>query len=101
MTVLSSNLIILSSFSPRWFLMRSSHGRSRIILEEVYNRKEILYTYINFIPRQTDRLIIGHLMPSSIVCTNAVEVESSWERQLDKVEITSLGIGIGTFQKHF
>ena len=40
-------------------------------------------------------------MPSSIVCTNAVEVESSWERQLDKVEITSLGIGIGTFQKHF
>ena len=40
-------------------------------------------------------------MPSSIVCTKAVEVESSWERQLGKVEITSLGIGIGTFQKHF
>ena len=44
-----------------------------------------VYTYINFIPRQTDRLIIGHLLPSSIVCTNAVEVESSGERPEMKI----------------
>ena len=48
---------------------------------------------------------MGHLMPSSIVCTNAVEMESSFGNglkwKLGKVEITSLGIGVGTFQKHF